>query len=341
MIILILLNHKQYNLKTNMIKTSLPILALVFPVLLSNCTNSNIQEDGSISKNSVLIDTIQGTSLLGEKLVSEQPDPEKDSVTIANYILAKKEYEKNSGDADAIIWYGRRTAYLGDYKKAIDIYSEGTEKFPEEPRMYRHRGHRYISIREFDKAIEDLRKAAELIEGKPDVIEQDGIPNSRNTPVSTLNTNIWYHLGLAHYLKGNMQAALDGFQKSLDASTNPDMHVAAANWVYMIHRRMGNPEEAAEILMPINSDMDVFENMAYHNLLLFYKGLLTEDDLKGDDQDLEYMNDATAYGIGNWYYYNGDTSRAEQIFRSILDNGIWASFGSLAAEADLYMLSDE
>lgn len=308
-------------------------------LLVTACNNGNLQKDRSAEYNKVSIDTIQGTSLLGEKLLSEQPDPEKDSLIIANYLEAKDEYQDNPDDADAIIWYGRRTAYLGDYKKAIDIYTEGIEKFPEDARMFRHRGHRYISIREFDKAIDDLTKAAELIEGKPDIIEPDGIPNARNTPVSSLNTNVWYHLGLAHYLKGNMQEALQGFQKSLDASTNPDMHVAAANWVYMINRRLGNSEEAEKILEPINNEMDVFENMAYHNLLLFYKGEITEDELKGDNQDVEYMNDATAYGIGNWYYYNGDTAHAKQIFNNILKNGTWASFGTLAAEADISRFS--
>lgn len=307
-------------------------------LLVTACNNGNLQKDRSAEYNKVSIDTIQGTSLPGEKLLSEQPDPEKDSLIIANYLEAKDEYQDNPDDADAIIWYGRRTAYLGDYKKAIDIYTEGIEKFPEDARMFRHRGHRYISIREFDKAIKDLTKAAEMIEGKPDIIEPDGIPNVRNTPVSSLKTNIWYHLGLAHYLKGNMQEALQGFQKSLDASTNPDMHVAAANWVYMINRRLGNSEEAEKILEPINNEMDVFENMAYHNLLLFYKGEITEDELKGDNQDVEYMNDATAYGIGNWYYYNGDIARAKQIFSNILKNGTWASFGTLAAEADIYSL---
>ena len=320
-------------------KSPVPFHVLILTVLLCACNNGNLQKDKSGEYNTVSIDTLQGTSLLGEKLISEQPDPAKDSITIANYLEAKKEYNENPGNADAIIWYGRRTAYLGDYKKAIDIYSEGIEKFPEEPRMYRHRGHRYISIREFDKAIEDLTKAAELIEGKPDVIEPDGIPNARNTPVSSLNTNVWYHLGLAHYLKGNMQEALQRFQQSLNASTNPDMHVAAANWVYMINRRLGNSKKAEKILEPINNEMDVFENMAYHNLLLFYKGEITEDELKGDNQDVEYMNDATAYGIGNWYYYNGDTARAKQLFSNIIKNGTWASFGTLAAEAEISRLS--
>lgn len=320
-------------------KTSLMFFALVLSVLLCSCNTGNSQKEDSVDPDIVSIDTIQGTSLLGEKLISEQPDPEKDSLITANFIKARKEYIGNPNDADAIIWYGRRAAYLGDYLRAIEIFSEGIQKFPGDARMYRHRGHRYISIREFDKAIEDLTKAAELIEGKDDIIEPDGVPNIRNTPVSTLNTNIWYHLGLAHYLKGNMQEALHGFQQSLDASTNPDMHVAATNWVYMIQRRLGNLEEAEKTLEPINSEMDVFENMAYHNLLLFYKGVLTEEELKGEKQDVEYMNEATAYGIANWYYYNGDTTRAKQIFRYLLEHGNWASFGTLAAEADMHRLT--
>lgn len=320
-------------------KIQFMFFAVVLSVLLCSCNNGNSQRDDSVDPNVVSIDTLQGTSLLGEKLISEQPDPEKDSLTIANFIKAREEYDENPDDANAIIWYGRRTAYLGDYLRAIEIFSEGIQKFPDDARMYRHRGHRYISIREFDKAINDLTKAAELIEGKPDMVEPDGMPNARNTPVSSLNTNVWYHLGLAHYLKGNMQEALDGFQKCLDASTNPDMHVAAANWVYMILRRMGNLDEAEKILEPVNSDMDVFENMAYHSLLLFYKGYLTEDELKGDHQNVEYMNDAIAYGIGNWYYYTGDTTRAKEIFRNLVDRGVWASFGTLAAEAELSRLS--
>jgi len=322
-------------------KTLSMCFALITPVLLCNCNNSNFRESDFGDDSIVSIDTVQGTSLLGEKLVSDQPDREKDSVTIANFIKARKEINENPDDNEAIIWYGRRAAYLGDYLKAIDIYSEGIEKFPKDARMYRHRGHRFINIRKFDKAIEDLTSAAELIDGKPDIVEPDGIPNARNTPVSSLNTNVWYHLGLAHYLKGNMLEALDGFQKCLDASTNPDMHVAAANWVYMIHRRMNNTNEAEKVLDLINSDMDIFENMAYHNLLLFYKGILTEDELKDESQDVEYMNDAIAYGIGNWYYYNGDTTRAKEIFQILLDHGTWASFGTLAAEAELYRLKLE
>ncbi|MGQ0739823.1 MAG: tetratricopeptide repeat protein, partial [Bacteroidota bacterium] len=82
--------------------------------------------------------------------------------------LAEADYRKDSGHADAIIWLGRREAYLGHYNKAIDIFSRGIALHPADASMYRHRGHRYITLRCFDKAIADFTKAAQLVKGKPD-----------------------------------------------------------------------------------------------------------------------------------------------------------------------------
>src|SRR6185503_2528830 len=57
---------------------------------------------------------------------------------------ARREYERDPNDANAIIWLGRRTAYLGRYGEAIAIFTEGIRKHPRDARIYRHRGHRYI-----------------------------------------------------------------------------------------------------------------------------------------------------------------------------------------------------
>jgi hypothetical protein len=81
--------------------------------------------------------------------------------------------------------------------------------------------------------------------------------------------------------------------------------------------------------------MDVYENMSYHNLLLFYKGEITEEELLGEAGDLSTANNAIIYGLGNWYLYNGERERAVEIFQDLVDNGIWAAFGTIAAEADL------
>src|ERR1700741_1405108 len=169
--------------------------------------------------------------------------------------------------ADNLIWLGRRIAYLGHYKDAIKIFTEGAEKFPDDARFLRHRGHRLITLRCFDLAIADLNHAAKLVKGKPDQIEPDGLPNARNIPTSTLQSNIWYHLGLAHYLKGDFKAALKAYREAEKVSTNPDMLVATAHWLYMTLRRLGREKEAAKVATAIKPDLDVIENGDYYKLI--------------------------------------------------------------------------
>jgi hypothetical protein len=184
-----------------------------------------------------------------------------------------------------------------------------------------------------DKAVADLERAAEMIAGKPDEIEPDGMPNAKNIPLSTLHTNIWYHLGLAHYLKNDMEQARHSYEICLAASKNDDMKVATLHWLYMTLRRMGKTDAARRILRPVNSDMEIIENRAYHQLCLMYKEIINVEDLTVKS-DGDVMDDALAYGIGNWHYYNGDSEAARRIFKQILKGPTWASFGFIAAEVD-------
>jgi hypothetical protein len=41
------------------------------------------------------------------------------------------------------------------------------------------------------------------------------------------------------------------------------------------------------------------------------------------------------YGVGNWYLYNGDTSKAVTIFEKIVTGKSFSSFGFIAAEVEL------
>src|SRR5688500_11278883 len=127
---------------------------------------------------------------------------------------ARADFEKNPSSADALIWLGRRTAYPGKYKEAIRIFTDGIAKFPKDARFYRHRGHRYITLRCFGDAIRDFETAAKLVKGKADEIEPDGLPNARNIPTSTLQSNIFYHLGLAYYVKGDFRNALKAYRNA-------------------------------------------------------------------------------------------------------------------------------
>jgi tetratricopeptide (TPR) repeat protein len=250
---------------------------------------------------------------------------------------ARADLERDSRDVARLIWLGRRTAYLGRFREAIDIYSRGIADHPDEPRLYRHRGHRHVTVRRFDLAVADLRRAAGLIRGHADEIEPDGLPNARNIPTSTLQSNIWYHLGLAHYLRGDFAAARRAYRECLRVSTNPDMLCATSHWLYMTLRRLGRENEARALLEPIRPDLDVIENRGYLRLLLMYKGVLPADSLLAPSAgEQSALDDATVgYGVGNWHLYHGRAAAAESVFRRVVAGPQWPAFGHIAAEAEL------
>lgn len=254
---------------------------------------------------------------------------------------AKADFEKDPGSADAAIWFGRRTAYLGRYREAIEIYTAAIAKHPADARLYRHRGHRYISVREFDKAIADLSKAAEIVKGRPDEVEPDGQPNAQNIPTSTLKTNVYYHLGLAHYLKGDFARAADAYGLCMEHSKNADMQVATAHWQYMTLRRLGRDAEAARVLEPIRADMPIIENGSYHKLLLMYKGMAEPEATLAEAKRQGLDAVTIGYGVANWHLYNGRPDAARTILASIVKDYAAtqsAAFGYIAAETELARL---
>src|SRR5687767_799810 len=176
---------------------------------------------------------------------------------------ARADFQKEPS-ADNSIWLGRRTAYLGRYKESIAIFTDAIIKYPKDARLYRHRGHRFITLRCFDDAIKDFEKAAKLVKGKPDEVEPDGLPNARNIPTSSLQSNIWYHLVLAHYLKGDFGNARKAYREAEKVSKNPDMLVATTHWLYMTLRRLGREKEASAMLATIPDNLEVIENGDYY-----------------------------------------------------------------------------
>lgn len=255
----------------------------------------------------------------------------------ANLAIAREAYKKNPNIAEELVWYGRRMAYTGDYKEAIGIFTEGVKKFPNDARMYRHRGHRYITIRCFDDAIRDFEKAVALIKGKPDEVEPDGLPNARNIPTSTLQSNIWYHLGLAYYLKGDFKKTEKAYAESQKVSKNNDMLVATVYWRHMNLRRIGKAREAKRLIDSLPSDPEVIENEDYLKLIKLNRGDERPENLLSTIQGVANTlgSASLGYGIGNYFLYNGDREKAMEIFRKIVAGDQWASFGYIAAEAEL------
>ena len=246
---------------------------------------------------------------------------------------ARESYEKDTSNADALIWYGRRLAYLGSYMEAIDIFTNGIKRQPSDARLYRHRGHRFITVRCFDRAISDLEIATGLIKGQKDETEPDGLPNARNVPTSTLQSNIWYHLGLAYYLNGDYEKAVQAYTSCLEVSLNPDMYVATANWLYISLLKLNKNTEARELLNYINSGMNLIENRDYQSILLLYKGEKSEADFLNQESSLSGAT--LLFGLGNYYILKGEFTKAKEILTKIVSGNQWASFAYIAAEKTL------
>ena len=275
----------------------------------------------------------EATSLAGKPLMRiSLPDQEK---LEANLAQAEKDLAANPKSADAMIWVGRRLGYLWRYQDAIEMFSRGIAMHPDDARMYRHRGHRYITVRRFDDAIADFEKAVALIKGKQDAIEPDGQPNAAGKPRSTLQFNIWYHLGLAYYLKGDFEKALHAYTECMKVSNNDDAITATSDWLWMTLMRLDREAEAAKVLERITPKMDILENGSYHRRLLMYKGLEKPEALL-DPANADSLTLATqGYGVGNWYLVTGNPQRAREIFEKVVAGPNWSAFGYIAAEADL------
>ncbi|MEM1094681.1 MAG: tetratricopeptide repeat protein [Bacteroidota bacterium] len=306
------------------------VLALL--VLLAGCATAPDPGSHVVAETSV-----EATSLLGDPLVRTAFSDERQTTLEADLAAAEAAYAAHPDSLEAAVWVGRRLGYLWRYQEAIDAFTEGLATHPDAPELYRHRGHRYLTVRNLDAAVADLERAAQLIDGTPDEIEPDGAPNAAGIPTSTLHTNIWYHLGLGYYLQGRFDDALDAYAQCMAASTNDDMWVATADWMYMTLRRLDRDAEARELLAPVTPEMALLENHAYHRRLLMYKGLLAPDSLLRveDDADADLTFATQGYGVGNHYLAEGDTARADALFRRVLASDYWPAFGYLAAEAEL------
>ena len=293
------------------------IFILSISIIISCDSYQNSKDQFSLNK------TIEAVTLLGDTLTSPEL---KEGKSFDQFKSAQLNYFDNQDDPDSLIWYGRRIAYLGYFKEAIKIFTLGIETYPKDARFYRHRGHRYISTRQYDKAINDFEKAVILIDQTIDQIEPDGLPNSKNIPLSTLHGNIWYHLGLAYYLKNDMNNALKAFTNRSVTHKYDDNIVSGGHWLYMINRRLNKIDESKAVVDQVNQEMNIIENMSYHQSCLFYKGLIEESELVIDEVAL--------YSLANWYIYEkNDTLKAKEYYQELFKGNPF-SFAYIAGEAD-------
>ncbi len=247
-----------------------------------------------------------------------------------NLAAARAAHEQNPASLEATIWHARFVGYT-DYAAAVAMYTEALKNWPDNPWLLRHRGHRYISLRQFAAAKADLARAFELTRGKPDLVEQDGQPNPSGIPTSTLQSNIRYHLALAQFLTGDFQPAAEIWAHDAEVAKNLDQRAAATYWWVLALARGGDLPAARRVLADVRADWTIIENGSYHRLLLWMKGELSEQELR-TSMTTPLERQTIGNGIAQWKYAQGDRPGASAARTEVLATGPSAAFGFIAAE---------
>ncbi|MEM9328936.1 MAG: tetratricopeptide repeat protein, partial [Bacteroidota bacterium] len=295
-------------------------LLLSIGLSLSNCiqTESSEGTNGAPDSVALLSDSLatdQIMSLLGEPLPPKAFEGTERMRRERMLARAKEQYEQNPDSLESIIWYGRRLAHLGRYSEAITVYSDGLTRHPDSHKLLRHRGEALITARAFDQAMHDLENAAffSLMEENEKELAVSGA--GANKPIRNIRFSIWYHLGLAYYLRGNFDKAISAYKKSLTESDNDDLRVATLAWLYRTYIRIGNQAEADALLEDVSPNMRLVENRDYLNILLLFKKELSPERLYELASRRDNSLDPTVgYGLANYYALQGEIQTASETF---------------------------
>jgi tetratricopeptide (TPR) repeat protein len=182
--------------------------------------------------------------------------------------------------------------------------------------LYRWRGHRNLSVREFDGAMADL---------------------TRGYGLDSLNYGILYHLGVLRFVRGDFNGAADAFARAQPRAPDGGELAGATDWLWMSLQRVGRATQAAAMLARHPDSLPT--TITYAKRLKLYRGEIGPDALftASDTSDIDVAT--LSFGLGNWYLVKGDTARARAQFERSVKSGGWPAFGFIASEVELARLA--
>src|SRR5437660_7907945 len=188
---------------------------------------------------------------------------------------------------DRIIALGIAQSGVRQYREAIETFTRGLRIAPNNALLYRWRGHRYLSTRQFDRAMDDLTRGARLD--------------------STIY-GIWYHLGIVRFAKSDFAGAVNAFTRALPIAPDSAERAGATDWLWMSLSRTGRTGDA-QALLDRRPDSIPGGN-AYVQRLRLYRGQLAPDSVFTPADTSDVAIATLGYGIGNWDLVRSDTTRA-------------------------------
>ena len=221
-------------------------------------------------------------------------------------------------NVERIIALGLAQSGIRRYREAIETFTRGIAIAPDNAVLYRWRGHRYLSVRELDRARADL---------------EHGL---------ALDSNCYgclYHLGIVRYVSGDFAGAAQAFRRALPRAPEPGEYAGSNDWLWMSLSRAGRPADAQALLDHIPDSLPA--GNAYTQRIALYRGRVGPEQAftPADTGDIQVAT--LSYGVGNWYLVRGDTARARGYFERSVRSGGWPAFGFIASEAELRNLAAE
>jgi tetratricopeptide (TPR) repeat protein len=242
--------------------------------------------------------------------VEYRGQPDTGAVARARQALAA-----DPGNVDLMIRLAVAHSGARQFREAIETLTRGVAIAPDNPLLYRWRGHRYLSIREFGRAKQDLLKGFSL---------------------DSTNYGILYHLGIVRMAEGDFAGAADAFRRALPLAPDAAERTGATDWLWMAEMRAGRSAEAAALLAARPDSIPV--RNAYAQRLRLYRGELGPDAVVTPADTADVQVATLSYGIGNWHLVRGDTASARTWFERSIRSGGWPAFGFILSEIELARL---
>jgi tetratricopeptide (TPR) repeat protein len=211
-----------------------------------------------------------------------------------------------------IVDLGTAQSGARQFREAIETFTRGLAMSPDNPLLLRWRGHRYLSVREMDRALDDLTRGARLD--------------------STIY-GIWYHLGIVRFARGEFDLAAQAFARGQPRAPDAGELAGSTDWLWMSLSRAGRAAEARAMLARRPDSLPV--NNAYTRRLKLFRGEIGPDDVFTPADTADVQVATLSYGVGNWYLVRGDTARARTWFERSIKSGGWPGFGFIMSEVEL------
>ncbi|HEX9892786.1 MAG TPA: tetratricopeptide repeat protein [Gemmatimonadales bacterium] len=215
-------------------------------------------------------------------------------------------------NVDRIIELGVAQSGVRQFREAIQTFTRGLGIAPDHAMLYRWRGHRYLSVREFDRARDDL---------------------TRGYGLDSTNYGILYHLGIVRYAGGDFAGAADAFRRAQPRAPNAGELAGSIDWLWMSLARAGKAAEAQAVLDRAPDTLSI--EIAYTQRLRLYRGKIGPDAVITPADTTDIAVATLSYGVGNWYLVQGDTARARSWFERSVRSGGWPAFGFIISEVEL------